>query len=153
FTATTKFWRPFLQVAMLSTGAWLAIESVITPGVMIAGSIVMGRALAPVEAAIGSWRNLVAARSARARLRGILARRPTPPKRLKLPAPRGELRVNTIYVAPPGALKPTLKGINLALAPGEALGVIGPSGSGKSTLARALLGVWPLAAGEVRLDG
>ena len=153
FVAVAKFWRPFLQVGMLATGAWLAIEGVITPGVMIAGSIIMARALAPVEGAIGSWRGFISARGAYARLREALAKHPEPPARMPLPALRGEVSIANLYVAPPKVMKPVLKGVSFALVPGEALGVIGPSASGKSTLARALVGAWPILSGEIRLDG
>jgi PrtD family type I secretion system ABC transporter len=153
FSAIAKFWRPFLQIAMLSAGAWLAIQQVITPGVMIAGSIVMARGLAPVEAAIASWRGFVAARRARNRLSEILARHQRAAAPMKLPRPRGAVELSNLYVAAPRAVKPVLRGIGFALAPGETLAVIGPSAAGKSTLARALVGIWPALSGEVRLDG
>jgi len=153
FVAVAKFWRPFLQVGLLATGAWLAIENLITPGVMIASSIIMARALAPVEGAIGSWRGFVNARGAYRRVHDVLARHATPEPRMPLPELRGEVRVSNLFVAPPRAVKPVLKGISFVLAPGESLGVIGPSASGKSTLARALVGAWPIVSGEIRLDG
>ncbi len=153
FVAVAKFWRPFLQVSLLAAGAWLAINDVITPGVMIAASIITARALAPVEGAIASWRGFIAARSAYDRLRETLRRHGNPPDRMPLPAPKGEIAVTHLFVAPPRVVKPVLKGVTFTLAPGEALGVIGPSASGKSTLARALVGVWPALSGEVRIDG
>jgi PrtD family type I secretion system ABC transporter len=151
--AVAKFWRPLLQVAMLSTGAWLAIQQVITPGVMIAGSIIMARGLAPVEAAITSWRGFAAARRARRRLNEILARHRPIAAPMKLPRPRGAVELSNLFVAPPRAMKPVLKGVSLTLAPGESLAVIGPSAAGKSTLVRALVGVWKPLSGEIRLDG
>jgi PrtD family type I secretion system ABC transporter len=153
FSAIAKFWRPFLQIAMLSAGAWLAIQQVISPGVMIAGSIVMARGLAPVEAAIASWRGFVAARRARNRLSEVLARHQRAAAPMKLPRPKGAVELSNLCVAPPRTVKPVLRGIGFALAPGEALAVIGPSAAGKSTLARALVGIWPALSGEVRLDG
>jgi PrtD family type I secretion system ABC transporter len=153
FAASAKFWRPFLQIAMLSAGAWLAIQQVITPGVMIAGSIVMARGLAPVEAAIASWRGCAAARRARRRLDEVLARHDRAATPMPLPRPKGTVELTNLFVAPPRTVKPVLKGVSLSLAPGEALAVIGPSAAGKSTLARGLVGLWPPLSGEVRLDG
>ena len=153
FVAIAKFWRPLLQVGMLAGGAWLAIDNIITPGVMIASSIIMSRALAPIEGAIGSWRGFLSARTAYHRLRETLGRHGDTPSRMALPDLKGDLLVSNLYVAPPRAVKPVLKGISFSLAPGAAIGVIGPSASGKSTLARALVGAWPIVSGEIRLDG
>jgi len=152
-TAAAKFVRPALQVAILGTGAYLALQQIITPGVMIAASIIMGRALAPVEGAIGHWRGFILARSAHGRLKGFLAKEKQPEECLPLPRPKGALAVERLVAAPPGLDKPVIKGISFALSPGESLGVIGPSAAGKSTLARLLIGVWAPAAGHVRLDG
>ncbi len=152
-TATSKVARMFLQVAILGAGAALAIRQEITPGVMIAASILMGRALAPVEQAIGSWRQFVGARTSYRRLRNLLDDSPVSQQRLQLPAATGRIELENVVAAPPGAKKPVLKGISFTLMPGEALGVIGPSAVGKSTLARVLVGVWPTNAGAVRLDG
>jgi len=152
-TAVSKATRMFLQVAILGAGAALAIQQIITPGVMIAASIIMGRALAPVEQAIGQWRQFVAARGSYRRLDELLRENPVSPDTLKLPRPQGHLAVEQAVAVPPGARKPVLRGVSLKLAPGEALGVIGPSASGKSTLARLLVGVWSPYAGTVRLDG
>ena len=151
--ACSKATRMFLQVAILGAGAMLAIHQVITPGVMIAASILMGRALAPVEQAIGSWRHFVGARFAYRRLQALLVETPSPAARLKLPRPEGHLSVENVVAVPPGTARPALKGISFALAAGEALGVIGPSAAGKTTLARLLVGVWSPYAGAVRLDG
>jgi len=153
FVAVAKFWRPFLQITMLAAGAALAIGNVITPGVMIAASIIMARALAPVEGAIASWRTFLAARTAYDRLRTSFAGYTDAEPRMALPDPKGELTVSSLYVAPPRVVKPVLKGVSFNLSSGEALGVIGPSASGKSTLARALVGAWPVLSGELRLDG
>jgi PrtD family type I secretion system ABC transporter len=152
-TASAKFVRMFLQVGILGVGAYLAIHREITPGTMIAGSILMGRALAPVEQAVGQWRGFVAARSAYDRLKELLQRTPAEGEAMPLPAPQGALSVERLVVAPPGSRTPVLKGVQFEIAAGEHLGLIGPSGAGKSTLARALIGVWQPASGAVRLDG
>ena len=152
-TSWSKAVRISLQVAILGAGAALAIQQIITPGVMIAASILMGRALAPVEQAIGQWRHFVGARQAYQRLDQLLQAVPEEAERLTLPKPEGRLAVEQLVAAPPGQRKPVLKGLSFALEPGEALGVIGPSASGKSTLARNLVGVWGPQSGAVRLDG
>ncbi len=152
-TAFSKSMRLFLQSAMLAAGAALAIQQIVTPGIMIAASIILGRALQPVEQAIGHWRGMIRAHQAYRTLKGLL--RATPPYRKKtaLPAPRGQLLVKQIRAVAPMTNKPILGGVNFNLKPGQVLGVLGPSASGKSTLARILVGVWPITAGEVRLDG
>ena len=152
-TASSKAIRMFLQVAILGAGAGLAIQQIITPGVMIAASIIMGRALAPVEQAIGQWRQFVAARSSYRRLTDLLRDNPERPAHLVLPRPEGRLSLEQVVVVPPGAAKPVLKGISFKLEPGDALGVIGPSASGKTSLARLLVAVWQPYAGSLRLDG
>jgi len=151
--ASSKSIRQFLQIGMLGAGAYLVLQMEITPGTMIAGSILMGRALAPVEQAVGQWRGFVNARTAYQRLNQLLLATEDERERMELPTPKGALSVERAVVAPPGSRTPVLKGISFELAPGEALGVIGPSGAGKSTLARALMGVWPVGSGNVRLDG
>ena len=152
-TATVKFVRPVLQMSMLGFGAYLAIQQIITPGVMIAASIILGRALAPVEAAINGWRSFVGARGAHGRLSDLLGEAEDATPDMALPAPSGRLAVEVGSAGPPGLTKPVLRRINLALEPGEALGVIGPSAAGKSSLARLLVGVWKPQSGHVRLDG
>ena len=151
--AATKFLRAFLQVAILGTGAYLAITNEASPGAMIAASIIMGRALAPVEMAVGQWKSFLAARSAYDRISELLAVVPAWSNRVDLPDPTGELTVQNIAVAPPGASRPVIQGVSFAVAAGTAVGVIGPSAAGKSTLARAVVGVWPILMGAVRLDG
>ncbi len=152
-TATAKVIRQILQVAMLGLGAYLAIQQIITPGVMIAASIIMGRALAPIEMSINTWRGFISSRTAYARVKDLLTH--TAPTRLpmKLPAPLGAISVEGLVAAPPGVQKPVIQGISFALPKGEVLGIIGPSAAGKSTLARLLVGVWSPLAGHVRLDG
>jgi len=152
-TAAAKVLRQILQVAILGVGAYLAIQHVITPGVMIVASIVMGRALAPVEGAINSWRHFLSARSAYDRLKGLFERASRDGEAMQLPRPEGALSVESLYAAPPGVERPVLSDISFALASGEVLGLVGPSAAGKSTLARLLVGVWSPMAGKVRLDG
>jgi PrtD family type I secretion system ABC transporter len=151
--SATKFIRMLLQSAILGLGAYLAIQNVISPGAMIAASIIMGRALAPVEMAVGQWRQFINARTAYARLKNLLAAAPEAAEPMRLPTPLGALEADRILAAPPGSRLPVLKGVSFSLAPGEALGVIGPSAAGKSTLARVLVGVWPIGGGTVRVDG
>lgn len=152
-TAIAKFIRPCLQIAMLGVGAYLVIQESITAGVMIAGSIIMGRALAPVEAAINNWRQFISARGAHSRLQNLLEANPPLDEPLALPKPEGKLRLENATATPPQGGKPVLQGVSFELLPGQMLGVIGPSAAGKSTLARLLVGVWRPAAGHVRLDG
>ena len=152
-SATSKTIRLILQSAILGVGAWLAIQQVITPGAMIAASIIMGRALAPVDQAIGNWRGFIGARAAHRRLRLLFDRVPAPPERLALPAAQGHLAVQNLVAGPPEATRAVVSGIAFELSAGIALGVIGPSAAGKSTLARLLTGVWRPQIGTVRLDG
>jgi len=151
--AYTKFLRMAFQSGVLGLGALLVIDNQLTPGGMIAASILLGRALAPVDAAIGHWRGLVAARGAYTRLNELLQAHPAAPERTALPRPQGLVLAENLVVAPPGVRQPVLKGIKFGAAPGMLVAVIGPSASGKSTLARALVGVWPPLSGTVRLDG
>lgn len=152
-TNATKVVRVALQSLMLGAGALLAIEGKISPGLMIAASIIGAKSLAPVEALIGNWSQVVAAQLAWRRLRALLDTVADEPDRMALPAPKGQLSVSAIVAAPPGATTAVLKGLSFDLQPGEALGVLGASGSGKSTLARIITGVWPAVSGTVRLDG
>ena len=152
-SAVAKFTRLVVQIAMLGTGAYLAIQQIITPGVMIAASIILSRALAPVEAAIGGWRNFIGARSAYARLQALLTANPARRTTMALPRPVGKLLVDGLAAAPPGFTKPFLLNIGIAIEPGEMLGIIGPSAAGKSMLARLLVGIWVPLAGHIRLDG
>ena len=153
FTAFTKAFRLFLQSAMLGVGAFYALAGEVSAGAMVAASILLGRALAPVEQSLGQWPVLQRALSGWRALGQFLAEVPADPARTELPVPKARLDVQGLTVIAPGTRAPTLKNISFTLEPGQALGVIGRSGSGKSTLARALLGYWPAAAGEIRLDG
>jgi len=153
FQAMSKSVRLFLQSAILAVGAWLAVKQEISPGAMIAGSILMGRALAPIDQAIAQWRVFIRARQASTALQHFFASLPVAEPRTALPDPAARLTVSNVAIAPPGMRTPLVRGVSFDVQPGEAVGVIGPSASGKSTLARALVGIWPVMAGEVRLDG
>jgi len=153
FTSLIKSLRLFLQSSMLALGAWLVLQNELSPGAMIAGSILLGRALAPVEQAVGQWGMIEKARTAWTSLNQFLDQTPPEAPRTKLPAPSAQLTAKGLTVIPPGAATPTLRGVTLTLEPGTALGVIGKSGSGKTTLAKALLGLWQPAVGEIRLGG
>ena len=153
FLATSRFIRMALQVGILGVGAYLAVRGDITPGAMIAGSIIMGRALAPVEMGVGQWRTFIFARNAYRRLAEIMSQNPIEERPMPLPEPIGEVTVDKVIVVPPGAETPVLMNVSLSVTPGTALGLIGPSGSGKSSLARALVGVWRPHAGSIRYDG
>lgn len=153
FSTATRTLRQFLQSAMLGLGAYLVLQGELTAGAMIAGSILMGRALAPIEQAVGQWATLTRAREARERLAVLLSQNQPEPRRTALPRPRALLEVEGLTVMPVGATSPVLRGISFALKPGQALGIIGPSGAGKSTLGRALIGALRPVAGKVRLDG
>ena len=153
-TAFTKSFRMFLQSAMLGAGGALAIQQIISPGAMIAGSIILGRALAPVQMLIGQWRGVGAAKDAYERLNDFHAGDAQADiATTQLPTPRGHLSVEQVTAGPPGASRAVLSGLNFEVKPGQGLGVIGPSASGKSTLARLLVGVWSPQRGSVRLDG
>jgi ATP-binding cassette subfamily C protein EexD len=152
-TAASKVVRLLLQSLVLGLGAYLAIEHVTTPGVMIAAMILAGRALAPIDLLIGSWRGFGSARTSYRRLQAMLHAVPERTRRMSLPAPRGDLTAEHVVAVPPGGTVPVLKGVSFAVAAGESIGIIGPSAAGKSTLARVVLGVWPVHSGKVRIDG
>jgi len=151
--ALSKFSRIVVQIAIIGGGAYLAIEQLITPGVMIAASILMGRGLAPVEQSVGQWRGFVLARSAYGRLAGLFRERPPVKAPMALPKPTGHLVMQGVSAAPPGRRVIVLRNISFDLKPGEILAVIGPSAAGKSSFARVVTGVWPPLQGAVRLDG
>ncbi len=149
----TKFARLLIQVLMLAAGAVLVLDHVVTGGVMITGTLILARALAPVENAIITWKGLVEAREAYRRLQQLLTTGCEVEQHTRLPAPQGRLVADRLTYAPAGAESMLLKGISFALEPGESLGLIGPSGSGKSTLARVLTGWLNPSSGVMRLDG
>ncbi|AJQ47882.1 type I secretion system permease/ATPase [Pseudomonas putida] len=152
-SSTGRFVRITLQSVILGTGALLAIEGKITPGMMIACSILTGRALGPVEQVIASWKQLLGCRLAWGRLNDLLQDYPQRPPSMSLQRPMGMLAVENVIAGAPGTTTSIVRGVSFSLVPGESLGIIGPSASGKSTLARLLVGVWPAQAGKVRLDG
>jgi ATP-binding cassette subfamily C protein len=151
--ASTKFFRTFLQIVILGTGGYLAIQREISPGGIIAGSIIIGRALQPMELAVGNWKGFVAARGAYRRLKELFELAGTASSRMSLPRPEGKVSVEGVYAGAPGQRQPILRGVTFDLPAGEVLCVVGPSGAGKTTLARILVGVWPVASGALRLDG
>jgi len=153
FSILTKTIRMFLQSAMLGLGAYLVLQNQLTAGAMIAGSILMGRALAPIEQSIGQWSLVQAASKGWANLAQLLSNMPSEQVRTALPKPKALLTAKQVTVVPPGQQQASLRMVNFQLNPGQALGVIGSSGSGKSTLARAIMGVWRIAGGKIRLDG
>lgn len=151
--AVTKFVQVSLQSLVLGYGALLVLENKITPGMMIAASILLGRALAPVQQVIAVWKTFAGARSAYGRLTELLGNNPARKAGMQLPKPTGLLTVEAVSAVAPGGQTTLLRGVSFGLQPGDVVGVIGPSGSGKTTLARLLVGVWPAALGKVRLDG
>lgn len=152
-TASTKSIRMIMQSLALGLGAYLALNQEISPGMMIAGSLLLGRALAPIDMLVGTWKGFSLARAQYARLGDLLDNVPTEADTMSLPAPEGEVTLEQVAVVPPGSKVVVVKGVSLKLEAGEALGIVGPSASGKSTLARAILGIWPTYSGKVRLDG
>ncbi len=153
FASFTKSFRMFLQSAMLGLGAFYVLQNEMTPGSMIAGTILLGRALAPIEQSMGQWPVLQRARSGWRNLSTYLATIAPAARRTELPVPAARLSLTGVTVIPPGGKVPTLRTINFRVEPGQAVGVIGLSGSGKSTLARTILGYWQPLSGEVRLGG
>ncbi len=153
FATAIKTFRFMLQSAVLGTGAWLAIGQEITPGIMIAASIITSRALAPVEQAVTQWRGFLGARQGYARLKQVIDQRPEESERMDLPLPEHDLVLDRVVCGAPGMTEPVLRGISLRLRAGDGLGIIGHTGSGKSTLVRTLASAWSALGGTVRLDG
>jgi PrtD family type I secretion system ABC transporter len=151
--AASKVLRLLLQSSILAVGAWLVIHQESTPGIIIAGSILGARALAPVDLAIANWRGFIGARQSWQRLSRLLGHLPPRTEPMPLQPPAKTLVVQNAAVSPPGEQKIVCQDINFTLTSGKALGVIGPTASGKSSLARMLVGVWTPARGTVRLDG
>jgi ATP-binding cassette subfamily C exporter for protease/lipase len=152
-SALTKFVQVSMQSLVLGLGALLVLDNKITPGMMIAASILLGRTLQPVQQVISVWKSVSGARSSYERLTALLELNPAREAGMALPAPQGALSLDNVTASPPGVKTPVIKSVSFAIAPGDVLGVMGPSGSGKSTLARLLVGVWPSMVGKVRLDG
>ncbi|MBI6556895.1 type I secretion system permease/ATPase [Pseudomonas veronii] len=149
----SKTFRMLIQSLILGLGAYLAVNHEINAGLVIAGSVLLGRALAPIDLIIGSWKGFISARSQYNRLNDILDKQKAESERMSLPTPEGHIHVENIIVSPPGSRTPIIKGISFTVPSGTVVGIIGPSASGKSTLARALLGIWIPQHGVVRLDG
>lgn len=152
-TNITKSFRMIVQSLLLGLGALLALQQEISPGMVIAGSLLLGRALAPIDLLVGTWKGFSIARAQYERLGKLLEQVPAERETMSLPAPEGKITAEQVAVVPPGAQVIVVRGVSLDLAAGEALGIVGPSASGKSSLARALLGIWPTHSGKVRLDG
>ena len=152
-SSISKTIRVLAQSLVLGVGAYLVLLQEISPGLMIAGSILLGRALAPIDLMIGSWKGFISARGMYSRLNKVLLAIPEERVLMSLPAPDGQITIDRLIVTVPGGKKPVLTNIQFSLEAGESLGIIGPSGAGKSVLARAILGIWPALSGKVRLDG
>ncbi len=151
--ALSKFVRQSIQVAMMGLGVYLVIHDNLSPGIMIAGTILLGRAMAPVESLIGNWNGLVAARSAHARLVQLFPKIFDDAPRQSLPPPQGRIQVERVFLAGSDKDHPILRQVDFDLPAGKALAILGPSGSGKSSLAKLLVGVWSPTSGQVRIDG
>lgn len=149
----TKFIRSFVQIGILGTGAYLVLERELTPGGMIAASIILGRALSPIEQSIGAWRNMVTARGAYARLKALLLATSDEDSAMQLPDPKGNIELKSAIYAPPRGGEPIIKDVSFYAEPGTALGIIGPSAAGKSTLCRLMVGTISPTRGRAMLDG
>lgn len=153
FSSATKGLRFLLQSSVLALGAYLVIQGEMTGGLMIAASVITSRALAPVEQAVAQWRAFIGARQAVGRIKKVLSVGKTDERETRLPLPNAKVMVQGLATAPTGSRASILSGVGFELNAGEGMGVLGPSGAGKSSLARAMVGVWPCMAGELRLDG
>ncbi|WP_459208230.1 type I secretion system permease/ATPase [Pseudomonas sp. MLB6B] len=152
-SSVSKTFRMWAQSIMLAMGGYLVITHQINPGLLMAGSLLLGRALAPIDMMIGSWKGFVAAKVQYDRLDKVLEDQNAEPERMKLPAPEGHIQVENLVLAPPGSKTPVLRNISFVAPAGSIVGIIGPSAAGKSTLVRGLMGIWPSQHGVVRLDG
>lgn len=149
----SKTFRLLMQSLMLGLGAYLAIQGEISGGAVIAGSLLLGRALAPINSLIGSWKSFIHSREAYSRLNKLLQSLPMEEERMPLPPPQGHVEFDHAVVTPPTAQRPVLRDLSFTIEPGTSVAVIGPSAAGKSTLARAILGIYPTESGSIRLDG
>jgi len=152
-SSSSKTFRTWSQSIMLAIGAYLVVTHEINPGLLMAGSLLLGRALAPIDQMIGSWKGFVAAKVQYDRLSKVMDDLKNEPERMPLPAPEGHIQVENLIVAPPGAKAPVIRSISFVAPAGSIVGIVGPSAAGKSTLVRALMGIWPPQHGVVRLDG
>ncbi|HDS1719927.1 type I secretion system permease/ATPase [Pseudomonas putida] len=152
-SSISKMFRMWSQSVMLALGAYLVIKHEINPGLLMAGSLLLGRALSPIDQMINSWKGFVAAKVQYDRLNKVMDDLNKEPERMPLPAPEGHIQVENLIVAPPGAKAPVLRSISFVAPAGSIVGIVGPSAAGKSTLVRALMGIWPPQHGVVRLDG
>ena len=151
--AATKSIRYLIQIALLCAGAWLVIQREVSPGVMLASSIIMGRALQPVEQIVAHWKGIVAFRNSYARVRAIFDKLDVPHDRTALPAPKGSISVENVAVCAMPGIQPTVMGVSFQLEAGDTLAIVGASGSGKSTFAKSLVGARPIFSGTIRMDG
>jgi len=152
-SSVTKTSRMALQILIMGVGAYLVLSGELTSGGMIAASIILGKALSPVERALGAWRGCISARKARSNLTGLFDVLPEEKSRTPLPPPTGRLAIEGLRYAPAGIDEPILKRLDMVIEPGMTCGIVGASGSGKSTLCRLVVGAWKPTSGHVRLDG
>lgn len=152
-SSVSRTFRMWAQSIMLAIGAYLVILHEINPGLLMAGSLLLGRALSPIDQMIGSWKGFIAARTQYQRLNDTMEELNAEPQRMTLPDPEGHIQVENLVVSPPGAKSAVIRNISFVTPAGSIVGIVGPSGAGKSTLARALLGIWTPKNGTVRLDG
>ncbi len=152
FTNLSKVLRLIFQSMILGLGAYYVVLNEMSAGMMIAGTILLGRALAPMDLLINSWSGFNNARIAYRRLEKLLTRIPANQRNMQLPTPEGRVTMENLLVVPPGSKTAAIRGVNIEVLPGEQVGIVGPSAAGKSTLARAMLGIWPVAGGAVRID-
>lgn len=152
-SSVSKMFRVWSQSLMLALGAYLVITHQINPGLLMAGSLLLGRALSPIDQMIGSWKGFVAAKVQYDRLNKVMNDLKAEPERMPLPSPEGHIQVENIIVSPPGSKTPVLRSVSFVAPAGSIVGIVGPSAAGKSTLVRALMGIWPPQHGVVRLDG
>jgi ATP-binding cassette subfamily C protein EexD len=153
WTSLSRWLRLTVQSVALGSGAYLVLQNEITSGMIVAGAVLLGRGLAPIDQLTSVWKQFVGARDQYTRLNEWLRRLPAPAERMPLPPPTGKMSVEGVTVIPPGAQIPALRNVSFQVAAGEVIGIIGPSAAGKTTLARTVLGIWPAAQGKVRLDG
>ncbi|KQQ65565.1 peptidase [Pseudomonas sp. Leaf127] len=152
-SSISRIFRLWAQSMMLAIGAYLVILHEVNPGLLMAGSLLLGRALSPIDQMIGSWKGFISARVQYERLNETMEHLNAEPQRMTLPDPEGHIQVENLVVSPPGAKSAVIRNISFVAPAGSIVGIVGPSGAGKSTLARALLGIWTPKGGTVRLDG